>query len=152
MTAPFTFIPNTEYILEFDSTVALGVRLALAADIESATDLLTGPYIEGANSPTEINLTAYRWSGDGLIVKHIDMRLGEGATPPAGQSFKRVLIGVGDGTTTTFLGFPTVTDSSVWEIDGIVVEPASIDETTGSVTFDRPPAWLSNVRQSGTAV
>lgn len=59
-------------------------------------------------------------------------------------------IGVGDGVTDTLTGFRTAPGTALWYIDGILVRPKSVDESTGVVVFDRPIPYMALVTQSGT--
>ena len=136
---------DTDYILEIDCVGHVNARLYEAGDEPPDWDLAR-PFYTGHGAPTSsLRMEHIGAIGDILLVDQIDISMG----PAAGQVFGHIVVGIGDEVTDTFFGQPTLAGTVEWYVDGILTKPKSYDETTGRVTFDRPPQFESIITQVG---
>lgn len=140
-----TFTPGEDYILEVDFTTGTRVKCALAADIEAAPYLLS---FGASYSGDTFFVVGHASENKVIYIKHMDF-FKPGGPPPSGTILDDHLVGMGDGVTTTFTGYPT-SGRVIWRVNGIVTEPLDYDASTGEVTFTRAPDDGMFITQSGT--
>jgi hypothetical protein len=137
---------DTVYILEIDFFGGLKVRVATEEALDSTMHIYNSLIIAEGLDQSKLALHGFVTAGCKAWVEEIAILM----PPASNETFEGIFINYGDGATTVFQGFPTAEGTVQWEVDGILTEPESVDEEDGTVTFDRPLAWLSRVQQSGT--
>lgn len=142
--------PGVDYILEVDFFAGVKVRLDTPNNIDTAPYLAVVPYHQAypfgfmPNTYPTLSVPGTCSANDTIDVKYIDLL----STPGFNQVFE-IIVGYGDDQTITFQGWPTQTDSAKWYVNGDLVRPEQKDETTGSVTFTRPPGFDAAIVQQG---
>ena len=141
-------VSGETYVLEVDFFGGIKVRIAPSVEAMDETLHVYNSLVI-AEGVDRSELSLHGWvATSSLIVAIEEIAI---LMPPAeGDEFQTLFINYGDGATVTFEGFPTKNGTAVWTVDGLPTKPVSVDEVAGTVTFDRPIAWLARVEQSGT--
>lgn len=143
---PIDLDADTDYILEIDCVGHVRVRWYLPGADPLPDWSAPVPFTVGHGEPRSfLEMFHAGDTADVLLIDQIDISMG----PPLGAPFFDIVIGYGDEVTDTYYGLPTVPGSVKWYVDGILTRPASVDEETGKVVFDRPVQQDSVVTQSG---
>jgi len=152
---PLSLSGGTEYCLEIITSPAKWMA-SVYPSAGSASWWLETP-MEASNGIDPVpadwggyfRIVGYNYESEGEVYRLNGIDANYASPPVVFQNFHDVQIALGDDATASFQGHPTIDGTVVWSVDGLVVQPLSFDESTGDVTFDRAPAYLSIIAQSG---